>query len=88
MFTTNFQQNQTAKNFEEYRNWAVNITRVVLSEPITIVEQNDLFATVEIYRVMYYLQGGSATTRENMKFYLVRPFANSEWLINGTDFQE
>jgi hypothetical protein len=88
MFTPYFQQNQTAKNFDEYRTWALNINRVVLSEPIIVVEQSDLSATVEIYKVTYYLQSGSETSRKNMKFYLTRSSTSSEWLINSIGLQQ
>jgi hypothetical protein len=84
MFTLRFQQNQPAKNLSEYKAWAKNISRVSLQPPKTVLEQTDTQATVQIARVLYYLQSGSVLTYDNFRIYLRCETPNQDWLIDGT----
>jgi hypothetical protein len=82
MFTIPYRQNKYAARFDEYKTWAANINSVEVVEPFIILEQSDLAASVEIFRVTYHLEN-AVNTYGHLKIYLARDSASSEWRIEG-----
>lgn len=82
MFSMHFKLYGTYSGIEDYKAWASNINKVEVIEPITVLEENDSNAVVEVFKVIHYT-GSGTNTFGLLKIYLSRIEVNSEWQIDA-----
>lgn len=82
MFSIPFKMSGKYSGIEGFKDWASDIDKVEVIEPLTVLEESDTYAVVEVFKVIYYTRTGT-NTHGLLKFYLSRSQVDSEWEIDA-----